>query len=50
VEFYEVIRENYGDELASRIANLVKVLGYSPITPVSVLLNNLFNQVIRRDF
>jgi len=27
-----------------------KLLGYSPITPVSVLLNNLFSKLLRRDF
>lgn len=50
IEFYEVIRVNYGQELASRFANIGKILGYSPVTPAYIPLNNLFSQLLRRDF
>lgn len=42
IDFYEVIRVNYGQELASRTANIGKILGYSPVTPAYIPLNYLF--------
>ena len=43
IEFYELIRVNYGQELATRTANIGKVLGYSPVTPAYIPLNNIFS-------
>jgi hypothetical protein len=43
IEFYELIRVNYGQELATRTAKIGKVLGYSPVTPAYIPLNNIFS-------
>jgi hypothetical protein len=43
IEFYELIRVNYGQELATRTANIGKVFGYSPVTPAYIPLNKIFS-------
>jgi hypothetical protein len=50
IEFYELIRVNCGQELATRTANIGKVFGYSPATPIYIPLNNFFSKLLRRDF
>ena len=50
IEFYELVKANYGQELATRLANIGKLFGYSPITPVYVPLNDFFGQILRKDF